>query len=259
MRPLFKKSQAPASLSVARESHARMLDRAGSGPPAARLAEQRTGRVEIESVGAARRADIAATAARTASRVFWPRIADLVFSLAATLILAPAIALIAAAVAVSMGWPVLFVQPRVGEGGRVFNMYKFRTMRLNHEANIIATSEGDTRVTPLGRLLRRTRLDELPQLWNILAGDMTLIGPRPEQPALVARYTQFIPNYDLRHLMKPGLTGWAQVRFGYAADVAETRSKLAYDLYYIENKSLALDLQILARTAIVVFSRRNVR
>lgn len=128
-------------------------------------------------------------------------------------------------------------------------MYKLRTMQPSaSERTEIATQKGDIRVTPLGRCLRRFRIDELPQLWNVLKGDMSLIGPRPEQPALTQRYCEDLPVFAYRSLVRPGITGWAQVRAGYAADLEETRIKLGYDLFYLKNFSFSLDLQILIRT-----------
>ena len=121
-------------------------------------------------------------------------------------------------------------------------------MRVHHALLPHATLNEDDRVTRLGNWLRRSHIDELPQLWNILIGDMSLIGPRPEQPHLARRYAIYIPGYDSRHLVRPGLSGWAQVCFGYAADIEETRQKFAYDLYYVLNIGPALDLKICAKT-----------
>ena len=148
---------------------------------------------------------------------------------------------------------VFYRQPRVGRDGRVFTMWKYRTMRDDH--NESDASEGsewtgaqDTRVTPFGRLLRRTHLDELPQALNILKGDLSLVGPRPEQPHYVDELTDKIPFYDLRHLVRPGLTGWAQVKFGYAGDERDALEKLQYDFFYLQRQTLGLDVRIVART-----------
>jgi lipopolysaccharide/colanic/teichoic acid biosynthesis glycosyltransferase len=168
-----------------------------------------------------------------------------------------ALLVIAVALAVTTGESILFAQDRVGLNGRIFRMRKFRTMvtdRPGGEVTLVA----DDRVTPLGRLLRQSHLDELPQLWNVLKGEMSLVGPRPEQPALVRRYTQSAPEFALRLRVLPGITGWAQVCASYAGDHGETMIKLAYDLYYIEHQTLAFDLRILARTA-VVMARRSGR
>jgi lipopolysaccharide/colanic/teichoic acid biosynthesis glycosyltransferase len=152
------------------------------------------------------------------------------------------------AIFLKMGRPVFFVQDRTGLGGRVFKMYKLRTMNPRSSSGGEATSKDDPRVTPLGRFLRRSHFDELPQLWNILRGEMTLIGPRPEQPQLVAAYRSSLSDYDLRHTVVPGLTGCAQVYYGYASDLRETQAKLFYDLYYVHNIGPALDFQIAMRT-----------
>lgn len=161
--------------------------------------------------------------------------------------------LVALAVYLDLGRPVLFAQERVGLGGRVFRVYKFRTMRGLPREGLYAGSEAD-RITPLGRFLRRFRLDELPQLWNVLRGDMSLVGPRPEQKVLVDAYSQEMPLYALRHVVRPGLTGWAQVHHGYAEGKDGAWEKLSYDLYYLKHFSLWLDLRILVRTIWVVFT-----
>lgn len=169
-----------------------------------------------------------------------------------TLISAPAVLFVVAGAAVAifclMGRPILFVQDRVGLHGRVFRMYKLRTMKSGETIVDRATIPADPRITPLGAILRRMHVDELPQLFNIIIGDMTLIGPRPEQPHLVARYREHIANYDQRHEVVPGLSGLAQVRYGYAADIEETRGKVFYDLRYVETYGPETDLQILIET-----------
>lgn len=163
-------------------------------------------------------------------------------------------------VAITMGRPVIFSQDRVGRDGRIFRMYKLRTMSAhNTSGKQTATSKSDCRITPLGRILRRYRIDELPQLYNVLKGDMSLIGPRPEQPQLVAEYQKVIPYYDLRHSVQPGLSGWAQVSFGYASTVEETRAKLTYDLFYVKEFGLALDLEIVVATIWTLATGRNAR
>lgn len=162
----------------------------------------------------------------------------------------PILALAALGVLLTMGPPVLYLQPRIGLGGRVFSMPKLRTMRARdgiEESR--ATTRRDERVTPFGRILRRFRIDELPQLANVLRGEMSVIGPRPEWAPLAEEFERLEPKYALRHLVRPGITGWAQVRSGPAADLAETRIKLAYDLFYLKHMSFALDLQILWRTS----------
>jgi len=185
---------------------------------------------------------------------------DLLFVAALAPLALPVIAAAALGVLFTMGRPILFIQPRVGLGGRVFRMFKLRSMR--HDPAVLAaaaTLPGDTRITPFGRLLRRLRIDELPQLWNVLRGDMSLIGPRPEWTALAERFTAQEPTYAFRHLVRPGITGWAQVKTGPAADLAETRVKLGYDLFYIKNLSFGLDLQILVRTLWTLIDGGGVR
>ena len=144
---------------------------------------------------------------------------------------------------------VLFVQERVGKGGKPFKMYKFRTMITESEAQGAKfTSTNDSRIIPMGRFLRKFRIDELPQLLNVLKGDMGIIGPRPEQVTFVREFEKEIPFYAYRHLTPPGITGWAQVVQGYAAGVAETEEKLSYDLYYIKYMSVWLDILIVVKT-----------
>jgi lipopolysaccharide/colanic/teichoic acid biosynthesis glycosyltransferase len=179
------------------------------------------------------------------------------------LLAAPAVVLVLLMASFSiitcMGCPILFVQKRVGLNGRAFKMYKLRTMLPSNWTYSTATLKNDPRITPLGRFLRRFHVDELPQLWNVLIGDMTLIGPRPEQPHLVDIYRRLIPGYDIRHGVRPGLSGWSQVCFGYAANVPETKKKLAYDLYYVRNVGPLLDAIILMRTIRIYFSAAYVR
>ena len=188
------------------------------------------------------------------------RLLDLVCVVVLAPIAAPIAAMASLGVWLTMGRPVMFVQARAGLGGVPFRMLKLRTKRAAAPADaIVATTAGDPRITPLGRWLRRFRIDELPQLWNVLAGDMSLIGPRPEQPALAERYTREVPAFAYRQLVRPGITGWAQVRAGYAADLEETKIKLAYDLFYLKNFTLGLDLQILMRTVWTLISGAGVR
>jgi exopolysaccharide biosynthesis polyprenyl glycosylphosphotransferase len=146
------------------------------------------------------------------------------------------------------GGPVLFAQQRIGEGGRPFRLYKLRTMRVDPGDEAIWALERDPRTTRIGQLLRRTHIDELPQLWNILRGEMSLVGPRPEQLGFVVRLEATLPFYQRRHLIRPGLTGWAQVRCGYAGSDDGAAWKLCNDLYYIKYRSLGLDLLVLMET-----------
>ncbi len=143
--------------------------------------------------------------------------------------------------------PLLFRQNRVGRNGEVFVLLKFRTMRPGAEDSLW-TSDNDARITPVGRFLRKAHIDELPQSWNILRGDLSLVGPRPEQPHYVRQLEAEIPFYDVRHLVRPGLTGWAQVRHQYGASVSDARQKLQYDFYYLRHQGLLLDARIVRRT-----------
>ncbi len=154
--------------------------------------------------------------------------------------------------------PIFFRQTRVGVGGRNFFVYKFRSMFIDAEAGGARwATKNDPRVTKFGMFMRKTRIDEIPQLWNVLRGDMGFVGPRPERPEFVPMLSEHLPFYYLRHLVRPGLTGWAQVRFGYGATMAETREKLEYDLYYIKHMSLGLDLLIMFETVKTILRRRG--
>jgi exopolysaccharide biosynthesis polyprenyl glycosylphosphotransferase len=159
----------------------------------------------------------------------------------------PVLALLALIVKID-GGPAFFRQQRIGEGGRQFTMLKLRSMQHGSDAGPQWAAEDDPRVTPVGRFLRRTHLDELPQILNVLRGDMSLVGPRPEQPAFVERLEGTIPFYSRRHLVKPGVTGWAQVRCGYAGSDTGSAWKLCHDLYYLKHRSLRLDLAIIVET-----------
>jgi lipopolysaccharide/colanic/teichoic acid biosynthesis glycosyltransferase len=160
---------------------------------------------------------------------------------------------VAAAVIRLDGAPALYRQVRIGERGRPFSMLKLRTMHPREDGDTTWTRADDERVTRVGRFLRRTHFDELPQLWNVLRGEMSLVGPRPEQRQYVARLEKTLPFYSRRHQLRPGITGWAQVHCGYAGTDRGAVLKLSYDLYYLKNWSLALDLKILLRTALVPF------
>ena len=177
------------------------------------------------------------------------RMEGILFVLLSLPISLPLMIITGAAIRIDSAGPIIFKQNRVGQGGRVFPMYKFRSMTHNtdkHEAKFAETK--DKRITRVGAFIRKFRLDELPQFWNILMGDMSLIGPRPEQVGFVERFETEIPYYAYRHLVKPGITGWAQVNHGYAADHEETRTKLEHDLYYVKHFSFWLDLLIAFKT-----------
>ena len=168
----------------------------------------------------------------------------------------PVIGITALLVKATSPGPIFIRQERLTEGGRVFTMYKFRTMRADAEgkSGAVWASKNDKRVTPLGRLLRSTRLDELPQLWNVLRGDMSLIGPRPERPEFAEMLTRELPGFEKRLRVRGGITGLAQVRAGYSDSVESYRKKLALDILYVQKQSLLLDLQITLRTLAVVVS-----
>ncbi len=188
------------------------------------------------------------------------RISDVVFAILIMVIMAPVAALVALAVFLESGRPVLFRQPRVGLRGRTFQIIKFRSMRHQSvPAHTNWTSEQDPRITRVGRFIRKLRLDEIPQLVNVLLGDMSLVGPRPEQPAYTHVLEQEIPYYRQRHSLRPGITGWAQVKCGYGATVQESRMKLEYDLFYIKHLSMVLDLVILFETGKVMLSGRGAK
>ena len=149
----------------------------------------------------------------------------------------------------------LFTQQRIGRGGRVFTMYKFRSMKQVAERDGAKFArKGDPRITRIGRVIRKMRIDEWPQLYNVVIGDMSLIGPRPEQAAFLDELADSIPLFPLRHAVRPGITGWAQVCYGYADDVDSTRRKIAHDLFYIRNISFLLDVNIVIRTIKIIFS-----
>jgi exopolysaccharide biosynthesis polyprenyl glycosylphosphotransferase len=164
---------------------------------------------------------------------------------------------IAVAIVLESGFPILYTQDRSGKGGRVFRIYKYRSMYQSVEADaeIKLAEVNDPRITRVGNFLRKSRIDEMPQFWSVLTGEISLVGPRAEQPKLVAEYQKKIPFYRARLLVKPGLTGWAQINYGYVASVKETFVKLEYDLYYIKHRSLGMDINIILRTIGTVLRR----
>ena len=182
------------------------------------------------------------------------RLTDVVAASVLLFLALPVLLLAVIAIVFEGGLPILFTQERVGQGGRVFRVLKLRTMRTDAEHDGVArwASANDARVTRVGRVLRKLRIDELPQLINVLSGEMSLVGPRPERPVFVAQLREQIRFYELRHSVKPGLTGWAQIRYSYGASVDDARRKLQFDLYYVKNNSLVLDTLILAETVRVV-------
>lgn len=182
------------------------------------------------------------------------RVSDAVLATALLLIAAPLMLLVAIAIVLESNGPALYTQERVGLHGRAFRLLKFRSMAVDAEKDGVArwAERSDPRVTRIGRLMRKTRIDELPQLVNVIRGEMSLVGPRPERPEFVDELRQKIRFYDVRHSVKPGVTGWAQVRYSYGASVEDAVRKLQFDLYYVKNHSLALDFLIVVETLRVV-------
>jgi sugar transferase (PEP-CTERM system associated) len=196
-----------------------------------------------------------------ATRDVVKRLFDIVVSLALLMAALPILLVTMIAIVVESGWPVFYRQERVGQGGKPFQIIKLRSMRQDAEKDGKPRWAGanDDRVTRVGRFIRMTRIDELPQLYNVLRGDMSFVGPRPERPYFVGQLIDEIPYYDVRHSVKPGVTGWSQVRYPYGASVEDALAKLQYDLYYVKNHSLFLDLLILAETAQVVLLGKGAR
>lgn len=186
---------------------------------------------------------------------------DVVLASAGLLLALPLFPLIAALIKLGSRGPVLFRQERVGQNGRVFSLLKFRTMRADAEQQTgpVWALERDPRVTRVGRILRKTRLDEIPQFWNVVKGEMSLVGPRPERPGFVAQLQERIPFYAHRLSVRPGMTGWAQVKYRYGATVEDAIEKLQYELYYIKNLSIFLDLLILLNTLQVILFMKGSR
>ncbi len=186
------------------------------------------------------------------------RIFEVVLSGVIIALLAPVLLLTALAIRLESPGPVLFRQVRTGRGGRPFTIFKFRTMRTDAEkAGPQWAVSNDPRVTPLGRILRKTRLDELPQFLNVFKGDMSFVGPRPERPVFVEKIAAAEPAYALRHVVRPGITGWAQVKYRYGATVEDSIEKLRYDLYYVFRWSPLLDLEVVLETVKVMLQGSN--
>lgn len=178
------------------------------------------------------------------------RVLDVIFGVVGLLVFLVMFPVIALAIVLDSGFPIFYKQSRLGRGGRVFMIYKLRTMRQDAEkdGNAKFASQNDPRITRVGNFLRKTRLDEFPQFWNVLRGEMSLIGPRAERPEWVAHFEKNIPFYRARLLVKPGISGWAQVNYGYTDSEEDTAVKLEYDLYYIKHRNLLMDFQIILRT-----------
>jgi exopolysaccharide biosynthesis polyprenyl glycosylphosphotransferase len=182
-------------------------------------------------------------------------------SVVGLLLTLPLLPLIALGIKLTSKGRVIYRQERVGRDGAIFYCYKFRTMRADAEADTGPTwaSDDDPRITPIGRFLRTSRLDEIPQLWNVLRGDMSLVGPRPERPEFVERLKAAIPYYDWRHSVRPGITGWAQIRYRYGSSIEDGREKLRYDLFYIKNISPGLDFLIVFDTVKTILLGRGAK
>jgi exopolysaccharide biosynthesis polyprenyl glycosylphosphotransferase len=185
------------------------------------------------------------------------RLLDLFFAMLIGIFAAPVIILAAIIVKLESKGPVFFIQERIGEGNRKFNIVKFRSMTTDAEKDGPQwASKNDNRVTKFGKIMRATRIDELPQLWNVLRGEMSFVGPRPEREFFIQQLEKEIPYYNLRHTVKPGLTGWAQVMYPYGASVEDAYRKLQYDLYYIKHHSIPFDVKVLLKTVtIVIFGK----
>jgi len=175
---------------------------------------------------------------------------DLVIASTVLIVMLPLMIIISVAIKWNSSGPVIYTQKRVGKNGKLFTMYKFRTMHNDAEAETGPTwaSENDPRVTAVGALLRKTRLDEIPQFYNVLKGEMSLVGPRPERPYFVEQFKNDIPLYSRRLRVRPGITGWAQVKWKYDSSLDDVKEKTKYDLFYVENMSLRMDFKILINT-----------
>jgi sugar transferase (PEP-CTERM system associated) len=188
------------------------------------------------------------------------RIMDFVFSVSGILLSLPVTLLTALCIKLESPGPIFYRQERVGERGRHFSVIKFRSMRQDAEKHgAVWAMENDPRVTRIGAIIRKTRIDEIPQMWNVLKGEMSFVGPRPERPVFVEQLTEKIPYYSLRHSVKPGITGWAQVCYPYGASEEDALRKLEYDLYYIKNMSVFIDLLIVFRTVKTILFRKGSR
>lgn len=216
--------------------------------------ERLTGKVPLEHVEQAWFVEKEGRTASSRADTFWKRVGDVALSVTALVPFGLALPLAALAIKLDSPGPVFFPQERVGFKGRRFRLYKLRTMVVDAEANSdpVWAETDDSRVTRVGRLLRRFRFDEFPQFWNVLRNQMSVVGPRPERPYFVEKLRKEIPHYDLRHEVKPGITGWAQICQGYASTNQESFEKLQFDLYYLKHRSLIWDLTIVLKTARVV-------
>jgi len=224
----------------------------------ARFQERALGRIDLDNLPAEWAAAQAARRFRASDAI--RRAMDLALAALLITVTLPVIVMTAIAIRLESPGPILYRQQRVGLHGRVFTLFKFRSMRADAErAGAVWASQNDPRVTRVGRFIRRFRIDEIPQVLNVLRGEMAFVGPRPERPEFVARLAAAIPHYEARALVKPGITGWAQVNYPYGASIEDARMKLAYDLYYVGRRSLFLDLVILVATVRVVLFQEGSR
>jgi sugar transferase (PEP-CTERM system associated) len=222
--------------------------------------ESITGKVPIESI---RLSWLLFSPGSHASRLFliYKRFASVLISIVGLLLSVPLVPFVILAIKLSSPGKVLYWQNRVGRDDKIFRCYKFRTMRSDAEADSgpMWAEDDDPRITRVGRFLRKTRIDEIPQLLNVFKGDMSLVGPRPERPEFVAALNEQIPYYHLRHSVRPGITGWAQILYKYGSSVEDAKEKLRYDLYYIKNSSVGLDLLIVLNTVKIVLLSRGAK
>jgi sugar transferase (PEP-CTERM system associated) len=227
---------------------------------ASSLYEHLTGRIPVENVHPS--ALIFADGFRnTRPREVFSRISGFIGAILAIVVSAPVMALIAIAIKLSSQGPILYGQERTGQNGKPFKCWKFRSMRADAEklSGPVWAQARDPRITRVGAVLRKLRLDELPQFFNVLFGEMAFVGPRPERPFFVKQLCEQIPYYDLRHSVRPGITGWAQVCASYGATIEESKDKLEYDLFYTKNTSISLDVLILFQTIKIMLFGRGAR
>jgi len=222
------------------------------------LLERISGKIEVDQLYPSTLIYAAGFRLSTAAKIV-KRVGSVVIALSVLILLLPFLPLIAIAIKLTSSGPVIYSQARVGYKGKTFYCHKFRTMRVDAEAKTgpMWAEANDPRITSVGHFLRKVRLDEIPQLWNVLKGEMSFVGPRPERPEFVKSLSESIPFYKLRHMIRPGLTGWAQVRYRYGASMEDAKEKLRYELYYIKHMSLGLDLLIVFETIKIVLLRRG--
>ncbi|MCX6747909.1 MAG: sugar transferase [Candidatus Nomurabacteria bacterium] len=186
---------------------------------------------------------------------FFTKIIDKVLAIILLLISSPFLFIVSIIIYLSDRGSILYTQNRVGLNNKIFKLYKLRSMKTNaEEAGAVWAKENDARVTPIGKIIRKLHIDEIPQMLNVLKGDISLVGPRPERPEFVEKLSKVIPNYELRHIIKPGFTGWAQIKFHYARTENDSKEKFEYDLYYIKNRNIFMNLGIILRTIQIIFT-----